>query len=115
SERSLEDLAAWMAARGQPAYCVRQVWRRRAAGATFQEMLDLPATLRSELAASFRASSVTAVRRPGTDPRLTTKKPYSPDGGYTVESVIMRYPGRSTLCISSQVGCLIGCLFCATG
>src|SRR5262249_17169785 len=104
-----------MAARGQPAYRARQLWRRRAAGATFQEMLDLPASLRSELAASFRVSSLTAVRRLETDRGLTTKKLYSLDGGYTVESVIMRYPGRSTLCISSQVGCPIGCPFCAPG
>ena len=81
----------------------------------FQEMLDLPAVLRSELAASFRVSSLTAIRRLETDQGLTTKKLYSLDGGYTVESVIMRYPQRSTLCISSQVGCPIGCPFCATG
>lgn len=104
-----------MAARGQPAYRARQLWRRRAAGATFQEMLDLPAALRSELAASFRVSSLAEVRRLETDHGLTTKKLYSLDGGYTVESVIMRYPHRSTLCISSQVGCPIGCPFCATG
>ena len=104
-----------MAARGQPAYRARQLWRRRATGATFQEMLDLPAALRSELAASFRVSSLAEVRRLETDYGLTTKKLYSLDGGYTVESVIMRYPHRSTLCISSQVGCPIGCPFCATG
>src|SRR5262245_39888309 len=104
-----------MAARGQPAYRARQLWRRRAAGATFPEMLDLPAALRSELAASFRVSSLTPVRRLETDRGLTMKTLYSLDGGYTVESVIMRYPGRSTLCISSQVGCPIGCPFCATG
>src|SRR5262245_22420602 len=104
-----------MAARGQPEYRARQLWRRRAAGATFQEMLDLPASLRSELTTSFRVSSLTAVRRLETDHGLTTKKLYSLDGGYTVESVIMRYPHRSTLCISSQVGCPIGCPFCATG
>jgi len=115
SERSLEDLVAWMAARGQPEYRARQLWRRRAAGATFQEMLDLPASLRSELTTSFRVSSLTAVRRLETDRGLTTKKLYSLDGGYTVESVIMRYPARSTLCISSQVGCAIRCPFCATG
>src|SRR5207244_11795181 len=46
---------------------------------------------------------------------LTTKLLYRLDGGYTVEAVIMRYQRRSTLCISSQVGCPIGCPFCATG
>jgi len=46
---------------------------------------------------------------------LTTKRLYELDGGYTVESVVMRYPRRATLCISSQVGCPIRCPFCATG
>ena len=104
-----------MAERGQPAYRARQLWRRRAAGATLEEMFDLPAALRTELAQTFRASSLVEVRRQEADTGLTTKKLYSLDGGFTVESVIMRYARRSTLCISSQVGCPIGCPFCATG
>src|SRR5262249_1323779 len=79
------------------------------------EMLDLPTALRSELAATFRVSSLTEVRRLEADSGLTTKKLYQLDGGYTVESVIMRYVRRSTLCISSQVGCPTGGPFCATG
>ena len=97
SEQSLVDMIAWMAARGQPAYRARQLWRRRALGATFEEMLDLPTALRSELAATFRVSSLTEVRRLEADSGLTTKKLYQLDGGYTVESVIMRYVRRSTL------------------
>jgi 23S rRNA (adenine2503-C2)-methyltransferase len=115
SEQTLVDTIAWMAARGQPAYRARQLWRRRALGATFEEMLDLPSALRRELSATFRVSSLTEVRRLEADSGLTTKKLYQLDGGYTVESVIMRYVRRSTLCISSQVGCPIGCPFCATG
>jgi 23S rRNA (adenine2503-C2)-methyltransferase len=78
-------------------------------------MRDLPAGLRRELTASFRASSLEEVRRTVADRGLTTKLLYRLDGGYTVEAVVMRYPRRSTLCISSQVGCPIGCPFCATG
>ena len=115
SEQSLEGMIAWMAARGQPAYRARHLWRRRAAGATLEEMLELPAALRTELAETFRASSLSEIRRLKADSGQTTKKLYRLDGGLTVESVIMRYARRSTLCISSQVGCPIGCPFCATG
>jgi 23S rRNA (adenine2503-C2)-methyltransferase len=115
SERSQAELTAWLAERGHPAYRARQLARRLAAGARFEEMRELPGDLRGELAATFRPSSLSEVRRLQADAGLTTKKLYELDGGYTVESVVMRYPRRSTLCISSQVGCPIGCPFCATG
>lgn len=111
----MDEIVAWMAERGQPAYRAHQLRRRLAAGATFGEMLELPAELRGALAASFKVSSLTELRRLEADGGLTTKKLYALDGGFTVESVIMRYPRRSTLCVSSQVGCPIGCPFCATG
>ncbi len=104
-----------MAERGQPAYRARQLWRRLSAGVAFEEMLELPISLRAELAASFRRSSLRELRRVEADGGLTTKKLYGLDGGHTVEAVLMYYPRRATLCISSQVGCPIGCPFCATG
>jgi len=115
SERAPDELAAWLAARGQPAYRARQLVRRLASGARFEEMLELPGGVRAELAASFRSSSLREVRRLEADAGQTTKKLFALDGGHTVESVVMRYPRRATLCISSQVGCPIGCPFCATG
>ena len=110
------DLAAWMAERGLPPYRARQVrrWLGRGA-ASFAEMRDLPAAVRSDLGSSFRISSLTERARSEADSGLTSKLLYGLDGGYTVEAVIMRYRNRSTLCISSQVGCPIGCPFCATG
>jgi 23S rRNA (adenine2503-C2)-methyltransferase len=110
------ELAAWLGERGHAAYRERQVKRALARGAaSFEEMHELPAGLRSELAASFRLSSLEEVTRSEADSGLTTKVLYGLDGGYTVEAVVMRYGNRSTLCISSQVGCPIGCPFCATG
>ena len=110
------DLAAWLAERGQPAYRARQVraWVARGA-ASFAEMNDLPRALREQLEAAFRISSLEEVTTSEVAADGTTKVLYRLDGGYTVEAVIMRYPRRSTLCISSQVGCPIGCPFCATG
>src|SRR5215471_20769604 len=63
SERSPDELAAWLAERGQPAYRARQLRRRLAAGARFEEMLELPAGVRDELAAAYRPSSLREVRR----------------------------------------------------
>ncbi len=83
--------------------------------ASFAEMRNLPAGLRGELEAAFRVSSLEEVARSEVPEDGTTKVLYALEGGYTVEAVVMRYPNRSTLCISSQVGCPIGCPFCATG
>jgi 23S rRNA (adenine2503-C2)-methyltransferase len=110
------DLDVWMAERGLPTYRARQVRGWLARGVLdFGAMLDLPASLRAGLADGFRASSLEPVAVSEADRGLTTKVLYRLDGGYTVEAVVMRYPARSTLCISSQVGCPIGCPFCATG
>ena len=111
-----EQLQEWLSRRGQPAFRARQLraWLARGAG-SFEEMHDLPAGLRSELAGAFRLSSLEPVLESVADRGLTTKLLYGLDGGYTVEAVTMRYPRRTTLCISSQVGCPIGCPFCATG
>jgi 23S rRNA (adenine2503-C2)-methyltransferase len=109
------ELAAWLAERGEPAYRAGQVRRWLGEGAGFEAMHDLPVDLRRDLAAGFRISSIEEVRRTDADRGTTTKLLYRLAGGYTVEAVVMRYPRRSTLCISSQVGCPIGCPFCATG
>ena len=111
-----EELREWLGEHGQPGFRAKQVrgWLGRGA-ASFEEMHDLPAELRCDLAASFRLSSLDPVTESDADRGLTSKLLYRLDGGYTVESVTMRYPRRTTLCISSQVGCPIGCPFCATG
>ncbi|MDQ6772360.1 MAG: radical SAM protein, partial [Candidatus Dormibacteraeota bacterium] len=110
-----EALEAWLAERGEPGYRVRQLRRRLAVGTSFAAMSELPNALRAALRDSFRDTSLREIRRTEADGGLTTKVLYAVDGGHSVEAVIMRYARRSTLCISSQVGCPIGCPFCATG
>jgi 23S rRNA (adenine2503-C2)-methyltransferase len=112
---SQAELSDWLAERGQPAYRARQLRRRLSAGTPIEAMHDLPGDLRRELSEGFRSSSLEVVRSWEADRGLTTKLLYRLEGGHTVEAVTMRYPRRSTLCISSQVGCPIGCPFCATG
>ena len=116
SSLSQPELAAWFDSRSAPAYRARQVRGWLARGVLdFAAMADLPVELRSGLASAFRPSSLEPVAESVADAGLTTKVLYRLDGGHTVEAVIMRYADRNTLCISSQVGCPVGCPFCATG
>ncbi|HEV8597447.1 MAG TPA: 23S rRNA (adenine(2503)-C(2))-methyltransferase RlmN [Candidatus Dormibacteraeota bacterium] len=113
---SAAELEAWLAKRDAPAYRRRQIWSWLARGTTsFASMRDVPKPLRDELAREFRATSLHAIAVSQADRGLTTKTLYELDGGHSVEAVVMRYADRSTLCISSQAGCPIGCPFCATG
>src|SRR5437870_11426938 len=78
-------------------------------------MREPPNPLRVALEGEFRATSLRAIAVSQADDGLTTKTLFELDGGHTVEAVVMRYSERSTLCISSQAGCPVGCPFCATG
>jgi 23S rRNA (adenine2503-C2)-methyltransferase len=110
---SREQLAALLA--DQPSYRVDQVWRglydqgRRPA-----EMTDLPRDLRARLDAALPAGLELAAesRSPGS---RTVKWLWRLPDGSQVETVLMRYPRRATVCVSSQAGCAMGCSFCATG
>jgi 23S rRNA (adenine2503-C2)-methyltransferase len=79
------------------------------------EMTDLPAAGRDELVAALLPPLLTEVRRLRTDRGETVKFLWKLFDGALVESVLMRYPGRITLCVSSQAGCGMNCPFCATG
>jgi len=112
----LERLDNALADAGQPAFRARQVWAWAARGASgYEEMTDLPAPLRAELAESIPFSTLTAVdeahSRDG-----TVKTLFHTHDGRPVEAVLMRYrDGRRSLCLSSQSGCPLTCTFCATG
>jgi 23S rRNA (adenine2503-C2)-methyltransferase len=113
---SAKELEAWLSSNSLPAYRRAQVWGWLARGAaSFDEMLDIPKSLRSDLEREFRITSLETDAVSQADGGRTTKTLYELDGGHSVESVVMRYTDRSTLCISSQAGCPIGCPFCATG
>jgi 23S rRNA (adenine2503-C2)-methyltransferase len=113
---SAKELEAWLSSNSLPAYRRAQVWGWLARGAaSFDEMLDIPKSLRSVFDREFRITSLKTVAVSQADGGRTTKTLYELDGGHSVESVVMRYTDRSTLCISSQAGCPIGCPFCATG
>ncbi|MFC5433083.1 23S rRNA (adenine(2503)-C(2))-methyltransferase RlmN [Microbacterium suwonense] len=78
-------------------------------------MTDLPAEQREEFVAGMLPPLLTEVKRLETDRGDTIKFLWRLHDGALVESVLMRYPGRITLCVSSQAGCGMNCPFCATG
>ncbi|MGW8317744.1 MAG: 23S rRNA (adenine(2503)-C(2))-methyltransferase RlmN [Candidatus Promineifilaceae bacterium] len=114
---SQAQLSALVAEMGEPAYRADQIWnwlyRQYASG--FEAMTTLPASLRVRLAdaATIVPQEPVAEQRSGDG---QTKKVLFqlPDGSY-IETVLMRYARRRTLCISTQAGCAMGCVFCATG
>ncbi|WP_040167091.1 23S rRNA (adenine(2503)-C(2))-methyltransferase RlmN [Microbacterium gorillae] len=79
------------------------------------DMTDLPQAGREELVYGLMPNLLTEVRRLATDKGDTIKFLWRLHDGALVESVLMRYPGRITLCVSSQAGCGMNCPFCATG
>jgi 23S rRNA (adenine2503-C2)-methyltransferase len=79
------------------------------------QMTDLPAAGREELVSKMLPPLLTEVKRLKTDNGDTIKILWRLFDGALVESVLMRYPGRITLCVSSQAGCGMNCPFCATG
>ena len=120
---SPQELLSWFADRGEPAFRARQladhIWSGRAGA--FDDIHTLPGALREALAADYRFDTLVQTDRRVADGGLTDKALHRLDDGRVVESVLMRYPARgsrrerTTLCISSQAGCAVGCPFCATG
>ena len=79
------------------------------------DMTDLPATLRSDLAGELLPALLSADKALSCDDGATRKWLWRLFDGALVESVLMRYADRVTMCVSSQAGCGMGCPFCATG
>jgi 23S rRNA (adenine2503-C2)-methyltransferase len=78
-------------------------------------MTDLPAAAREKFAAALFPNLLTSVREMTTDAGTTRKTLWRLFDGALVESVLMRYSDRTTMCVSSQAGCGMNCPFCATG
>ena len=112
-----QRLSAWLIQRGETAYRAGQVRRwvfaRRADD--FAAMSDLPAALREALAADFELWTTQVVKHLKADDG-TEKLLLQLADGHRIECVLLRQgPQRRTICISTQVGCAMGCVFCASG
>ena len=102
---------------GGPAFRADQLARHYFARLTDDpaDMTDLPATSRDELAGQLLPRLLTAQQELTCDEGMTRKTLWRGFDGALVESVLMRYPHRVTMCVSSQAGCGMACPFCATG
>ncbi|CAB4965595.1 unannotated protein [freshwater metagenome] len=80
-----------------------------------EQMTDLPAGQRDDLVAALLPDLMTPLRTMEADKGTTRKTLWKLFDGALVESVLMRYPDRATVCVSSQAGCGMACPFCATG
>ena len=114
---SPERVSAWLQESGAPPYRAGQLleWVYAKRAASFDDMLNLPKPLRDALAAAFVLDPLACVHVASADRGATRKFLFELTDGARIESVSMRDGDRHTFCISSQVGCALGCVFCATG
>ena len=111
-----DDLIEWCKSQGAPAFRADQIrgWIFGKRVNDFDVMTDLPAKLRAQLTANFALFTSTIVsHQKSTDG--TEKLLLEMFDGHYVECVLMREDDRRTICISTQVGCAMGCVFCASG
>ena len=109
-----QELAAFFKELGQPAFRARQVFAWLHQGVPFGEMSNLPRTLRETLEADCTGNPVSVVETIQSRLDGTVKLLYRLPDGHVIEGVLMRYKYGNTLCLSTQVGCRMGCKFCAS-
>ncbi|WP_300602666.1 23S rRNA (adenine(2503)-C(2))-methyltransferase RlmN [uncultured Oscillibacter sp.] len=112
---TLPELRDFLQGLGEPSFRGKQVfsWLSRGA-ASFDEMSNLPRSLRERLVETCSLSVPTVARKQASAKDGTIKYLWELADGNCIESVLMRYHHGNTVCISSQVGCRMGCAFCAS-
>ena len=112
---TLEELTAALRDMGEPAFRGKQVftWLHRGVR-SFDEMSDISKPLREKLAGTYRVGGLAAARKQVSRTDGTIKYLWELHDGNCIETVLMRYRHGNTVCISSQVGCRMGCAFCAS-
>ena len=111
-----DEFRSWMVQHDQPEFRIKQVrrWLFATRVTEFAEMTNLPQELRNALAAEFQLWSATVVRHSRAEDGTEKLLLQLADGG-RIECVLLRDGVRRTICISTQVGCAMGCVFCASG
>lgn len=114
---TLDEIAVWLAENAQPRFRAAQVWQGlyQHCFADFDQFSNIPKALKQALEQAFTIQPLTALRHLVSKDGLTEKTLFSLPDGERIETVLMRYDTRNTLCISTQSGCAMGCAFCATG
>jgi len=109
-----EELGAFLKEKGQPAFRAKQVFAWLHQGVPFAGMSNLPKALRETLAESCIDNPVSVLETIESKLDGTVKLLYRLLDGHVIEGVLMRYKYGNTLCLSTQVGCRMGCAFCAS-
>lgn len=114
---SRDELTRLVARWGEPRFRATQIWRwvYHSLKADPAEMVNLPQALRERLAQETFVGRLNAVDTLLSEDGLTEKTAFATRDGQIIETVLMRYTNRHTVCVSSQIGCAVGCPFCATG
>ena len=114
--RSLEELKQAMASLGEKPYRAGQIygWLHQKCAMSMDEMTNVPASLRSKLQEQYHTDGPRIVRELISEIDGTRKYLFELWDGHVIESVFMRYHHGNSVCISSQVGCAMGCAFCAS-
>ncbi len=117
AELTLKDLKDVLAQWEEPEYRAKQIvdWVYRKPVADFAGMSNLPPKLREKLAAEFAFQSLAPLTETKSRDGNTVKVLFRTADNHSLESVLMAYEKRHTVCVSSQVGCAFGCPLCATG
>ncbi len=111
-----EEIALWVKESGQPSYRAGQIfsWVHEKQVDSFDDMTNLPKALREALARDFEPKPLTELERQCSKIDGTNKFLFELADGETIESVFMPYKHGNSVCVSSQVGCAMGCVFCAS-
>lgn len=114
-DKTLPELKAWMAEAGLPAYRADQVfqWLYVKRISSFDEMSDLPKGLRMQLAEAFDFVTLNELTR-FTSKDGTVKFLFELVDGHAIETVVMKHDYGNSICVTTQVGCRVGCTFCAS-
>jgi len=114
---SLDELQSLLARFGHPPYRAQQIWHAvyRELVSSYDEISTLPAALRRLLSERAPIATLRDVEALASEDGRTEKTLFRLADGESIETVVMTYDSRRTACISSQVGCTMGCPLCATG
>lgn len=111
------DLTTLMIEWGEPVYRAHQIWQGlyRQFWNSAEQFTNIPTLLRTRLAENLEFNALTLATTLKSSDGRTVKTLFRLQDGKSIEAVLMRYEKRNTLCISTQAGCAMGCVFCATG
>jgi 23S rRNA (adenine2503-C2)-methyltransferase len=114
---SLSELTSLLLGWGEPVYRAYQIWHGlyKQFWNSPEQFTGLPASLRKQLEDKLQFEALTPIKTIKSSDGQTVKTLFRLSDGKAIEAVLMHYNRRNTLCISTQIGCAMGCVFCATG